>query len=612
MPSPKEYRDKFREVLKDDFQRLDAGMAADVESAVDALDKRAAFHGEKFRRAGNDARNDLRKDLKKKTVEQAPPPRALPQATSKIKLDLFGVCALMVLAALALGAAYEALQYGLFHSAWELAGWLGVLAACIIAGYSTNQGGQQMKIAESQYATREDIDRYGIETDPAKPDIDQGIYLGTFDDPDGKWSTAELRYKGGLHLLCFGPPGSGKSMSLVVPNLAHLKRSLIVIDPKGELAAITAKKRAALGKVIVLNPFGLLAGDLPHLKSEGWNPLLQLHHDGADFEGDARTIADALIEKTDNRSRFFDASAENLVTALVMWERFTKGDKASLLNIRAILSEPNELKAALKSMSACKIAAIRDAGARAYARLTDTNSQSTSAQDVIDTALSNLGFLSNELVAFDMARGGAIDFGALHGNITTVYLILPLKDLTKQAKWLRLFVNLALAKLYETSPIGRATLPRVMLILDEFGNLGRLSQIIMAMTTARGLRIQLWMFLQNLAQLKTHYKDEWTNFFTGCGASTTFKTGAWDTETAQHLAKAFGDKQMMVASESRTGGSAKPEALPLIRAENIARLPPNTTISVIEPCPWPVEARSPIYERTRFKDGLDPNPYYHA
>ena len=99
---------------------------------------------------------------------------------------------------------------------------------------------------------------------------------------------------------------------------------------------------------------------------------------------------------------------------------------------------------------------------------------------------------------------------------------------------------------------------------------------------------------------------------TGAGASTTFKTGALDTKTGEHLAKAFGNQQMLVASESRQGGSVKPEAIPLIRLEDIARLPPKTTISMIEPCPWPVMASSPIYADTRFKEGLDPNPYYHG
>lgn len=598
------YRDKFRVLLAGDLRRTKRQMSRDAESAIDVLNRSAALHAEKVSRAGRDLSNRL----KSKAAKEAA--RALPKATPRRRLDLFAVCALAVLAALALGAAYAALHYGLFGSVWQLALWALLVVAFVTVGLP-GQVERQTEVAHSKYATREDIDRYDIETDPAKPYTDQGIYLGTFEDPERKWSAAELRYKGGLHLLCFGPPGSGKSMSLVVPNLAHLKRSLIVIDPKGELAAITAKKRAALGKVIVLNPFGLLAGDLPHLKSEGWNPLLQLDPAGADFEGDARTIADALIEKSgDSHNKFFDASAENIFTALVMWERFTKGDEASLVNIRADLSQPAVLKEALRKMSECKIQAISDVGARAYGRLTDTNSKTTSVEDVIDTVLSNLGFLSNQLVGLDMERGGAIDFGAMHREVTTVYLILPLKDLTKQAKWLRLFVNLALAKLYETSPLGRATLPPVMLILDEFGNLGRLSQIITAMTTARGLRIQLWMFLQNLAQLKTGYKDEWTNFFTGCGASTTFKTGAWDTETAQHLAKAFGNKQMLVASKSPTGGSVKPEALPLIRGEDIARLEPNTTISVIEPCPWPVKAKSPIYVDTRFKEGLDPNPYH--
>lgn len=118
-------------------------------------------------------------------------------------------------------------------------------------------------------------------------------------------------------------------------------------------------------------------------------------------------------------------------------------------------------------------------------------------------------------------------------------------------------------------------------------------------------------FLQNMKQLDA-YQGEVESFFSGAGASTTFKTGALDTNTAAHLAKAFGNQQMLVASKSRSGGSVKPEAIPLIRPEDIARLPPQTTISMIEPCPWPVMASAPIYAGTRFKEGLDPHPYHHG
>jgi type IV secretion system protein VirD4 len=89
---------------------------------------------------------------------------------------------------------------------------------------------------------------------------------------------------------------------LITPNMAHLGKSFIVLDPKGELAAITTRKRAQMGPVIVVNPMGLFKEELPHLTSHGWNPLLQLK-DGRDFEQDAASVADAIVTKADAGAR---------------------------------------------------------------------------------------------------------------------------------------------------------------------------------------------------------------------------------------------------------------------------------------------------------------------
>jgi type IV secretion system protein VirD4 len=78
-----------------------------------------------------------------------------------------------------------------------------------------------------------------------------------------------------------------------------------------------------------------------------------------------------------------------------------------------------------------------------------------------------------------MAHGGAIDFGALHREIVTIFLILPVHELTAQAKWLRMFVNLALRGLYKSPPTSGATLPPVLFMLDEFANLGRLGEVLL-------------------------------------------------------------------------------------------------------------------------------------
>jgi type IV secretion system protein VirD4 len=458
------------------------------------------------------------------------------------------------------------------------------------------------------------------------PNGDQGPYLGSF---AGNGGAVRLRYKGPKHLLTFGPPGANKSAGLVVPNIAHLPRSLIVIDPKGQLAAITAQQRASLGRVIVLNPFGVFADKLPHLKSAGWNPLLQLDPASPDFAGDAVSVGDALIEKSGGNggnSKFFETSAENLVTALAMWERHANGDKADFRNIRLELASPSVfgkkasepiagLLHTLKQMSECDFYPLRVAGGRAYARLTDANSQSTSLQDVIDTILKELRFLDDPRMAYDMSRG-AIDFGALHREITTIYLILPVHELTAQAKWLRLFVNLALRSLYKSPPTFGASLPPVMFMLDEFAHLGRLEEIVKALGASRDYSIQLWMFLQNFGQLKQHYKDEWAMFFTGAGAVTSFAPRDW--ETAEHLAKMCGDKQEEIRTDQTNttggprGGSVAPQAIPLVRPEDLMRLERGHTLNLIEPCPWPLLARVPVYSQTPYGVGLDPNPYYRG
>ncbi len=347
-----------------------------------------------------------------------------------------------------------------------------------------------------------------------------------------------------------------------------------------------------------------------HMQSVGWNPLAQLDPKSPDFAGDARCIADALIDRSagGGNNVFFENAAENLLTAFIMWERFSKGDKASLCAVRTRLCLA--LRDTLKDMSECDHDAIRNAGGRFYTRLTDEKSQSTSVQDVVETVLAGTAFLEDERIGADM-MGGAIDFGALHREITTIYLILPVHELQAKAKWLRMFVGLALRGLYKSPPTAGAALPPVLFILDEFANLGRLQEIIKALGAARDYSVQLFMVLQNLSQLKAHYEKEWNLFFAGSGAVVAY--AAKDMETAEEISKHCGNREERVPTENVNGGeSHRPEAIPLVRPEDVKRIEPGQTIAMIEPCPWPVLARTPVYPETPYAAGLDPNPYYRG
>jgi type IV secretion system protein VirD4 len=447
---------------------------------------------------------------------------------------------------------------------------------------------------------------------------DKGTYLGVFAGEGADAAPVRLRYKGPKHALCIAPPGSGKSMGIAVEQ-AHLPRSQIWFDPKGQNTVITYRQRAAMSRhpPTVLNALGMFPG-LPHLKDCGWNPLLQPDPQSPEFAGDARCIADAILTKSagGGNSKFFDIGAENMLTPFVMAECLK--ERPDLNNIRLELSSPTLLQT-LERMAESDVLPVRVAAGRLFTRLSDTNTQNTSINDIIETVLKDLAFLDDPRIAFSMARGGAIDFGALHREITTIYLVLPVHELTGNgAKLLRLFVNLALRGLYQNPPTNggqpapcRDTgLPPVLFLLDEFAAIGRLEEIIKALGAARDYSIQLFFFLQSLSQLKAHYKDEWPLFFAGSGAVAAFAPRDWD--TAEALSKYFGQRQEMVQTETNNGGSLTPQAVPLIRPEDLMRLPRGMTANLIEPCPWPVLAHCPVYPQTPFAAGLDSNPYYRG
>jgi len=86
---------------------------------------------------------------------------------------------------------------------------------------------------------------------------------------------APLAYHGDTPTLIFGPPGSFKTVGVIATQLLddESKRSYVVIDPKGEVCAITSKFRRRVSDAKIINPYQLLVAERPDMKSDGWNPL---------------------------------------------------------------------------------------------------------------------------------------------------------------------------------------------------------------------------------------------------------------------------------------------------------------------------------------------------
>uniref|UniRef100_UPI002D782F6B type IV secretory system conjugative DNA transfer family protein n=1 Tax=Pseudomonas chlororaphis TaxID=587753 RepID=UPI002D782F6B len=93
---------------------------------------------------------------------------------------------------------------------------------------------------------------------------------------------------GQTFLMLAAPPGTGKGVGIVIPNLLSYPDSVVVNDPKFENWDTTAGFRAAAGhKVFRFSP-ELMA-------THRWNPLARISRDPLYRLGEIRTMASVLF-----------------------------------------------------------------------------------------------------------------------------------------------------------------------------------------------------------------------------------------------------------------------------------------------------------------------------
>ena len=151
------------------------------------------------------------------------------------------------------------------------------------------------------------------------------------------------------------------------------------------------------------------------------------------------------------------------------------------------------------------------------------------------------------------ARGKAslpLSLADLGRGPLTLYLVLPPDRLDTFSRWLRLVIACAVTELARTPPVkGR----RVLLLLDEFANLGPMAPVKRAVSLMAGYGIRVWTFLQDLTQLKGLYPKDWETFVANADVIQAF--GVTDQTTAEYLSKMTG--RTTVFGQSQTAGKSR-------------------------------------------------------
>ena len=352
------------------------------------------------------------------------------------------------------------------------------------------------------------------------------------------------------HMLSIGSSRSGKGTSVIIPNLLLWEGSALVIDPKGTNAAVTAKRRQDMGQnVYIVDPFRVLDErpkdfykTLRKKERDGFNPLAVDAFDinALTIREDIGVIADALVvsEAISHKDPHWDDSARMLLAGFIA-ELVTRYKNPSLPMIRDLLVLGKDQQIELwASMSSNKHAGdlARDAGSRMRQGFgTDE------MRNIVSNANKHSEWLSSPGIKNVLTKS-TFTFSELKEKPTTIYLVVPPRFLDVHKRFLRLFVNLALS---EMSKGGRSK-TKVLMILDEFQQLGKMVEVEKAFRLLAGYNFIVWPFVQDWAGMVELYGNGANSFLSSSRAVQVFSLS--DLQSLEFVSKTIGARSMQYVS----------------------------------------------------------------
>ena len=299
-------------------------------------------------------------------------------------------------------------------------------------------------------------------------------------------------------------------------------------------------------RVHVLDPFGIAGG------VDSFNPLDMIDASSVGAFDEATLLADMLVVPDGTSSEdaaHWTEEARALLTGLLLYVAAHEPPVArTLTRVRQLLTaEQSAFIATLNDMQRSDRAngLIAEAGNQLLQKAEKEQS------GVVSTARRHTHFLSSPRMTAVLSTS-SVSFGDLKRQPATVYLVLPPYHLDTYRRWLRLMIGCALDAMVRAPNVGDN---RVLLLFDEFSNLGRMQPIIRHMTILRGYNARMWLLTQDLPQLQSRYPHDWETLIASADVVQVF--GVNDLRTAEYFSRLSGDTTVRLTSSQSSQGTSR-------------------------------------------------------
>jgi type IV secretion system protein VirD4 len=246
-------------------------------------------------------------------------------------------------------------------------------------------------------------------------------------------------------------------------------------------------------------------------------------------------------------------------------------------------------------------------------------SDSRELSGIQSTSITNGKFMANSAILRSLAGAAKgqpeLRWRNLRKRPTTVYVILPVRYLNTCKQWFRLVLASALNDLLVEDTKG---VP-ILMMMDEFAQMGRLSVIENSMALSAGMGLTMLPVVQSAGALKEIYGEQMQSFLSMAGCQMFFAPR--DPFTANLISDLAGQTEVIAHSRSvsidhRTGephvsDTVNQQPRKVLLPDEVMALGSHEMLIRMENVPDIIRAkRRPYYEDFHYRRYASPDPYH--
>ena len=440
----------------------------------------------------------------------------------------------------------------------------------------------------------------------------QGIVVGGL---FSRTRVTALVDSGDIHLLMIGAAGVGKTANFLYPCIEYAcasGMSWLCTDTKGDLfrnyAGIAQKYYGYQTSILDLrNPTCSDGDNILGMVNKYMDLYLENPENlavKAKAEKYAKITAKTIISSgggdasSYGQNTFFYDAAEGLLTSVILLiSEYCPKEQRHIVSVFKLIQDllaPSPVKGKNQfQLLMQKLPADHKAKWFAGAAL---NTAEQAMASVLSTAMSRLNaFLDSEMeqiLCFD----STMDTETFCNSKSAIFIVLPEEDSTKY-----FMVSLFLLQIYRemlsiADEHGGKLPNRVVIFGDEIGTIPKIESLEMLFSAGRSRRISMVPIIQSFAQLQKNYGKEGSEIIVDNCQGVLFGGFAPNSESAEILSKALGNKTVLSGSISRgkhdPSQSLQMIGRPLMTPDELKSLPKGHFILAKTGChPMRVELR---------------------